>query len=352
MYTMNEELRQILQALYELEQSNPRPNGYHASQVARAVDANRHKVSALLYDLKDLGYVRLQKHKLPSSKMPATEYFQVKSKGKDYLNGSAPVRPATHQAAVNAGTLGALHKQIQQKCSSLYLGGHYPEAVEKSFKVVRDRLRDLTTYEKGSDAFGRGSLFINGASAKNVEHDFQEAVKFLTMAIDQFRNEKSHTSDGKIEDPGRAYEYLALSSLAMHLLDDSEVKASENKSKLSKPSKETDKQVPGKTSVKLDPLQILALRLFANMSGQKELLISRTSGGDSVHILGDMNNPDLLKELNSIEDMQEFEVNLDEMATWGLVTIEYGTYSSKRYKLAKEGYTVIKDHPEFKSTKK
>ena len=85
------------------------------------------------------------------------------------------------------------------------------------------------------------------------------------------------------------------------------------------------------------------------MSGQKELLLSRTSGGDSVHIMGDMNNSDLLNELNSIEDIQEFEVNLDEMATWGLVTIEYGSYSSKRYKLAKEGYSVIKDHPEFKS---
>jgi len=39
------------------------------------------------------------------------------------------------------------------------------------------------------------------------------------MAIDRFRNEKSHTADGNISDPIRAYEYLRLSSLAMHLLD-------------------------------------------------------------------------------------------------------------------------------------
>lgn len=152
----------------------------------------------------------------------------------------------TKSAAVNAGTLEALHKQIQDKCSSLYLGRHYPEAVEKSFKVVRDRLRDLTTYETGSEAFGKGGLFIHGASAKNVEHDFQEAVKFLTMAIDQFRNEKSHTSDGKIEDPVRAYEYLAISSLAMHLLDDSEVRPREDKPKFQKPSKANAKQLPDK----------------------------------------------------------------------------------------------------------
>lgn len=44
-------------------------------------------------------------------------------------------------------------------------------------------------------------------------------MKFLTMAIDRFRNEKSHVADGNISDPIRAYEYLRLSSLAMHLLD-------------------------------------------------------------------------------------------------------------------------------------
>ncbi len=125
---------------------------------------------------------------------------------------------------ISAGTLDALHHAIKAKCSSLYLSKNYPEAVEKGFKVVRDRLRELTKHETGSEAFGKGGLFIRGAAADNVEHDFQEAVKFLTMAIDQFRNEKSHTSDGKIEDPVRAYEYLALSSLAMHLLDNAEVR--------------------------------------------------------------------------------------------------------------------------------
>ena len=43
------------------------------------------------------------------------------------------------------------------------------------------------------------------------------------MAIDRFRNEKSHTSDSKIDDPIRAYEYLNLSSLALHLLEGAEI---------------------------------------------------------------------------------------------------------------------------------
>jgi uncharacterized protein (TIGR02391 family) len=116
-----------------------------------------------------------------------------------------------------------LNADIYTKCHELYEKGAYAEAVEKSFKVVRDRLRKLTGYETGSEAFGKGKLHIKGAAASNVDQDFNNAVKFLTMAIDQFRNEKSHTSDAKIDDPIRAYEYLRLSSLAMNLLENTEI---------------------------------------------------------------------------------------------------------------------------------
>jgi uncharacterized protein (TIGR02391 family) len=116
-----------------------------------------------------------------------------------------------------------LHPEIYQKCSQLFEQRAYPEAVEKGFKVVRDRLRKLTGHETGSEAFGKTKLHIRGAAAPNVDDDFNHGVKFLTMAIDRFRNEKSHTSDAKIDDPVRAYEYLRLSSLAMHLLDNAEI---------------------------------------------------------------------------------------------------------------------------------
>lgn len=112
-----------------------------------------------------------------------------------------------------------LHPEILAKCRKLYESGDYAEAVEKGFKVVRDRLRTLTTFETGSEAFGKGGLHVKGPTAPHVDADFQEGVKFLTMAIDRFRNEKAHTSDGHISNPTRAYEYLRVSSLAMHLLD-------------------------------------------------------------------------------------------------------------------------------------
>ena len=93
----------------------------------------------------------------------------------------------------NAELLDSLHPDIYAKCHELYEKEAYPEAVEKSFKIVRDRLRKLTGYETGSEAFGKGRLYIDGAAAANVDQDFNDAVKFLTMAIDRFRErEESH----------------------------------------------------------------------------------------------------------------------------------------------------------------
>lgn len=120
--------------------------------------------------------------------------------------------------------LHGVHPEIVEKCAKLCDAGTFAEAVERSFKVVRDRLRKLSGHETGSEAFGKGGLYVRGAAAPNVDRDFNEAVKFLTMAIDRFRNEKSHTSNAKIEDPNRAHHYLILSSLAMFLLDNAEVK--------------------------------------------------------------------------------------------------------------------------------
>ena len=131
--------------------------------------------------------------------------------------------PSTVKSPNASGLQTDLHPDIYAKCHDLYDKKAFAEAVEKSFKVVRDRLRTLTGYETGSEAFGKSKLHIRGAAASNVDDDFNHGVKFLTMAIDRFRNEKSHTSDAKIDDPIRAYEYLRLSSLAMNLLDNAEI---------------------------------------------------------------------------------------------------------------------------------
>ena len=67
-----------------------------------------------------------------------------------------------------------LHKAIVERCESLFWSGHHAEAAESSFKVVRDRLRQLTNHETGSEAFGKGRLHIKGAAAPWVDEDFNE----------------------------------------------------------------------------------------------------------------------------------------------------------------------------------
>ena len=68
-----------------------------------------------------------------------------------------------------------LHPEIFAKCRKLYEDGAYSEAVEKSFKVVRDRLRKLTGYETGSAAFGRGHLHIGGAGTSRTTRNQRQA---------------------------------------------------------------------------------------------------------------------------------------------------------------------------------
>ena len=53
---------------------------------------------------------------------------------------------------------GTMHPTIQSKCGALYEDRYYVQAVERGFKIVKDRLRHLTGFERGGDAFGKGSL--------------------------------------------------------------------------------------------------------------------------------------------------------------------------------------------------
>jgi uncharacterized protein (TIGR02391 family) len=139
------------------------------------------------------------------------------------LQNEEPQKPEASdlapQPAVAALSFDDLHPAVQKACSLLYADGHLAQAVEAGFKVVRAQLRKLTGHETGSEAFGKGNLRMKGANDPYVEEDFNQAVKFLTMAIDKFRNEKAHTTDANL-DPTKAFEYIAMSSLARRLLDD------------------------------------------------------------------------------------------------------------------------------------
>jgi uncharacterized protein (TIGR02391 family) len=183
------------------------------------------EVIATLYDEREVSreFTAITRQVEHSSPMFTFPHAQRKlDLGLFWLDGLIDRLELASEHSPDATAMATLHPEIFAQCRALYEGGAYAEAVEKSFKLVRDRLRTLTTYETGSEAFGKAHLHVDGSAAPHVDDDFQQGVKFLTMAIDRFRNEKAHTADGNIGDPVRAYEYLRLSSLAMHLLENAQ----------------------------------------------------------------------------------------------------------------------------------
>lgn len=116
-----------------------------------------------------------------------------------------------------------LHPDIAMGCAKLFSEGNYTEAVERSFKIVRDQLRKATGQETITEALSKNAIHFDGAAAESVDHDFQQGVKFLLMSIQFFRNEKAHVPNGNINSPEQAIEYLGMSSIAMRHLDNIQV---------------------------------------------------------------------------------------------------------------------------------
>lgn len=95
----------------------------------------------------------------------------------------------------------------------------YYHAVEESYKIVRQKLKDLTGEEKASQAFCETNIekIFGHAPKDDAEKDFFEGIKFLNMAIQKFRNEKAHTP-AKSLDRNLAIHYISLASLAYELI--------------------------------------------------------------------------------------------------------------------------------------
>lgn len=95
----------------------------------------------------------------------------------------------------------------------------YFHAVEESYKVVRNKLRSITGHEQAHKAFTESNYekVFGHAAQSNTESDFFEGVKFLHMALQNFRNEKAHSLAENL-DRNLAIHYLSLASLAYDLI--------------------------------------------------------------------------------------------------------------------------------------
>jgi len=113
-----------------------------------------------------------------------------------------------------------VQKEVLNHVKSLLESGHYFNAVEESYKIVREKLKSITGKEKASEAFKEDNYQkIFGHKAENeAEKNFFEGVKFLHMAIQNLRNEKAHTPAQEL-DKNLAIHYIVLASLAYDLIN-------------------------------------------------------------------------------------------------------------------------------------
>lgn len=112
-----------------------------------------------------------------------------------------------------------LQKDIFNHVQKLLNDGHYFNAVEEAYKIVRRKLKDITGKEKATDAFSSLNYerIFGHQAIDDVEKDFFDGVKFLHMSIQFLRNEKAHTPARDL-DKNLAIHYISLASLAYDLI--------------------------------------------------------------------------------------------------------------------------------------
>jgi len=124
------------------------------------------------------------------------------------------------KATFKNGTISiTLQKDVFCHVQKLLNSGHYFNAVEEAYKIVRQKLKDITGKEKAGDAFNdlNYEKIFGHQPRDEVEKDFFEGVKFLHMSIQFLRNEKVHTPAYDL-DKNLAIHYIALASLAYDLI--------------------------------------------------------------------------------------------------------------------------------------
>lgn len=118
-----------------------------------------------------------------------------------------------------------IHDDIYSHVQRYLTTGDYFHAVEESYKVVREKLRDLTGSERSTDVFNENAqsnrhharLFGKAAPANPAEADFFRGVGYLHLGVQFLRNEKAHTLATFVE-PNLAVHYISLASLAYDLI--------------------------------------------------------------------------------------------------------------------------------------
>jgi len=141
--------------------------------------------------------------------------------GERLLNGKTEKKENKLQVSFIDGNINIiLQKDIFDHVKKLLNNGHYFNAVEEAYKIVRKKLKDVSGKEKATEAFCSHNYdkIFGHQPRDEIEKDFFEGVKFLHMAIQFLRNEKSHTPARDL-DKNLAIHYIVLASLAYDLIN-------------------------------------------------------------------------------------------------------------------------------------
>lgn len=127
---------------------------------------------------------------------------------------------AIENGIVHIGIRDELYRHIEQYIQN----EDYFHAVEEAYKFVRERLKDVSGSEKATEAFGYEAnnqvdyaKIFGHEPIDDIEKDFFKGVRFLHLAVQFLRNEKSHSLATTL-DKNIALQYITLASLAYDLI--------------------------------------------------------------------------------------------------------------------------------------
>jgi uncharacterized protein (TIGR02391 family) len=146
---------------------------------------------------------------------------------KAYIEGLQDLAPPS---SASASDQYIFHSEIERVSGQLYRDGHYKQAALEAYIRVIEQVRTVSRIADDGDslmnkAFGsekQTPVVQFNTLMTDAERDEQRGIMFLFKGVVGLRNSKAH-SNTLFNDPSRAHEYLALTSLLMRLLEIAQV---------------------------------------------------------------------------------------------------------------------------------
>lgn len=162
-------------------------------------------------------------------------YAKTKLSGRDIL-GARSIAPTTQVDETPLAVIDndfislQINKEIYHHIKQYLDTEDYFHAVDEAYKLVREKLREITGNEKATEVFNMNAeskkyftqLFGKPDGSTQAEKDFFRGIGYLNLTIQFLRDEKAHTVATPLE-RNLAIHYVSLASLAYDLITRNEV---------------------------------------------------------------------------------------------------------------------------------